>query len=102
MITLADEIAKLRARLADQHGNEMYAVARLGADIVKQQQALAAEVARIVEQHEEGRVALVEQLVTLARRVGALPAPVDPLPIAPAPPPPALEDVLAPLSGRAA
>lgn len=82
MSLLTDEIAKLRVRLADAHGNEMYATARLAAEVARQREELDREVGALIAAHEQGRVRLVEQLVELARRVGGLPSPVYPLPMA--------------------
>lgn len=82
MTTLADEIASLRTRLAEQYEAEMFAAAKLAAQVAAHRDALAVEIGRLVDEHERGRVALLEQLVTLARRVGHLPGPVyrTPLP----------------------
>lgn len=79
MTTLAQQIEALRTRMLDSHGDEMYLVARLAADIAQRDAELLTEIEDILHAHEQRRCDAVRALHTLAARIGHVPPIVPPL-----------------------
>lgn len=90
MTTLAQQIEALRTRMADTHGDEMYLVTRLAAEIAQRDSEMMREVEMILLAHEQRRADIVRALHTLAARIGHVPPPPQPLAAHPVdqPPPP--------------
>lgn len=73
MTTLAQQIEALRTRMADTHGDEMYLVTRLAAEMAQRDAEMMREVEAILLAHEQRRVDIVRALHTLAARIGHVP-----------------------------
>ena len=73
MTTLAQQLEALRTRMADTHGDEMYLVTRLAAEIAQRDAEMMREVEAILLAHEQRRADIVRALHTLAARIGHVP-----------------------------
>lgn len=81
MTTLTQQIEALRVRMADTHGDEMYLVTRLAAEIAQRDAEMIREVEAVLLAHEQRRTDIVRALHTLAARIGHLPPAVMPAPL---------------------
>lgn len=81
MTTLAQQLEALRTRMADTHGDEMYLVTRLAAEIAQRDAEMMREVEAILLAHEQRRADIVRALHTLAARIGHVPPVVMPAPL---------------------
>lgn len=73
MTTLAQQIEALRIRMADTHGDEIYLVTRLAAEVAERDAEMMREVEAILLAHEQRRADIVRALTTLAARIGHVP-----------------------------
>jgi uncharacterized coiled-coil protein SlyX len=82
MTSLIRELEALRAKMADQHGDEFTKVVELNARIENQDEQLISELNGVIAAHETRRAEVHRLARLLAARVGALPPPAQrPVPL---------------------
>jgi hypothetical protein len=70
----------MRARLTEVSDTEQALIRALGDALTRVDQKLLADVRDVMMGHEARRVAILAELQTLASRIGAFPAPREPVP----------------------
>lgn len=77
MTTLSKLLDALKARSADEHGNEFSRVVEISARIAQQDEQVIRELQHALDSHEHRRAVIHRLAITLANRVGALPPPAQ-------------------------
>lgn len=93
-MTLAQQIDSLRGLVNETYGAEMQGLSRLASEVALRDQALLAEVGKLLAAHEQRRTDLANGIAALGARIGFVPVSV--LPGAPPLEPPRLPVISGP------
>lgn len=97
-MTLTQQIDSLRGLVNESYGAEMQGLSRLASEVARRDEALLAEVGKLLAAHEQRRTDLANGIAALGARIGHVPVSVLPSQTAPRElpvlPPAALADPL--------